>query len=224
MHGPLRRRDAIGDRGRRQHEPRRVAVKPADGERKVALLAFRRNAGRGAAAHHVDDDDRDLGADRETDAFGHQREARSRGRREGGHAAVRRADDHVDGGELVLGLQQRAADLRERGRHPFEQLGRRRDRVGGDEAHAAADRAQPRRLVAGDEPALAATRRAGRDAADAIDAAPRGDAPGERLEVGLRAARRRASTIRAARLPAPRRESPRARRRRRARPCWSSCP
>ena len=87
--------------------------------------------------------------------LGHQRESRAGGRRQRGHAAVRRADRHVDRGQLVLGLQQRAADLGQRRRHPFEQLGRRRDRIGGDEAHAAADRAVARGLVAADQPALA---------------------------------------------------------------------
>ncbi len=83
------------------------------------------------------------------------------GRGERGHAAVRRADRHVHRRELVLGLQQRAADLRQRRRHPFQQLGRRRDRVCGDEAHAAADRAVAGRLVAADLPALS-RRSAGR--------------------------------------------------------------
>ena len=108
------------------------------------------------------------------------------------------------GRELVLGLQQRAADLGQRGRHPFEQLGRRRDRIGGDEADAAADRAVARGLVAADEPALAGGP-ACRPECRGTPSMPRrrGDARARAPRDWPRAARRRASTIRAARLRAP---------------------
>ena len=49
--------------------------------------------------------------------------------------------------------------LAQRRRHPLEQFGRRRDRIGGDEADAAADRAVAGRLVAADQPARIARRR-----------------------------------------------------------------
>ena len=59
---------------------------------------------------------------------------------------------------------QRAAHLRERRAHPLQQFGGRRDRVGGDEAHAALDGAVAGGLVAGQQPARrrawAAVRRA----------------------------------------------------------------
>ena len=45
-------------------QPRRVAVQAADRKRQVALLALGGNAGRRAAAHHVDNDDRHFGTDR----------------------------------------------------------------------------------------------------------------------------------------------------------------
>ena len=152
---PGRRREAIGDRARRDDEARRVAVQAADGKRQVALLALGRDAGRRPAAHDVDDDDRHLGRDGQPDAFRHQRKTRSRRRGQRRHAAERRADDHVDRGEFVLRLQQRAADTGQRRRHPFEQLGRGRDRIGGDEADAAAQRARTGRFVAAEQPACA---------------------------------------------------------------------
>ena len=87
LHRPLRGRHAVGDRGRRQHQARRVAVQAADGERQVALLALGRDAGGRAAAHHVDDHDRHLGGDRQADGLGHQRQARAGGGGQRRHAA-----------------------------------------------------------------------------------------------------------------------------------------
>ncbi len=135
--------------------------------------------------------------------LGHQRQARAGGGRQRGHAAVGRADDHVDRGQFVLGLQQRAADLGQRRRHPFEQLGRRRDRVGGDEAHAAAHGAEAGGLVAADLPAPAGRRRRLCQAGQAV--ACRRPRPSRRA-VPCRlacSAPRRVSSWRAARLRAP---------------------
>ena len=56
-----------------------VAVRGvARGPQDVRLLRARRHAGRGAAALHVDDGDRDFGEVGEADELRHQRDARAR--------------------------------------------------------------------------------------------------------------------------------------------------
>ena len=124
-----------------------------DREIDVALLGLRGDAGRRPGAHHVDQDDRNFGRDREAQCFDHQREARARGDRHGGRAAIGRAERHVDRGEFVLAQHQPAAELEQMRRQPFDQIGRRRDRIAADEAHAAAQRAERERLIAADQPA-----------------------------------------------------------------------
>ena len=123
------------------------------------MLGFGRNARRRAGTHHVDHDDRDLAGGGKPQCFHHQRQARTGGRGQGRRSAVGRADDHVDGGQFVLGLKQHSAYFGQIGCEPFEDFRRRRDRIGGGKAHAAADRSEPGRLVAGYEPPLGAAYR-----------------------------------------------------------------
>ena len=151
---PLRGEHAVADRLRRQHQMRRVAVHAVDGDVQIGLFGLGRNAGRRSAAHHVDHDDGDFRRGGEPERLDHQRKPGAGGRGQRRRAAVRCADDHVDGGEFVLGLQQRAADFDQIGRQPFEDVGRRRDRIGGGETDAAADGAECGRLVARHQPAL----------------------------------------------------------------------
>ena len=162
MHRPLRGQQAVGNRQRRGHDMRRVAVQPVDGDVEVALLRLGGDAGRRPRSHHVDDDERDFRGHGEAEQFDHQRQAGTGRRRQRRHAAIARADDHVDRGQFVLGLHQHAAALRQRPRHPFQDLGRRRDRVAADEFDAAPQRAEARRLVAGDRPARPRAGSAGR--------------------------------------------------------------
>ncbi len=60
MHRPLCREQAVGDRQRRHHHMRGVAVQAVDGDVEVGLLRLGRDAGGRPAAHDVDDDERNL--------------------------------------------------------------------------------------------------------------------------------------------------------------------
>ena len=154
----------------------------------VALFALGRDAGGGATAHHVDHHDRHFGGDCQTDTLGHQCNAGSGGGCQRRHAAKRGADDHVDRCQLILGLDQCAAGLGQRRRHPFEQFGGRCDRIGGDETHAAAQGAKAGRLVAGDLPASGMRPRCGAwltQPRKAGDIAGRLHARAQRLQVGI---------------------------------------
>ncbi len=77
----------------------------------VGLLGAGRHAGRGAAALHVEDDRRDLGEIGEPDELLHERDAGAGGCGEGPGAVPGGADDDADGGELVLGLDDRVVAL-----------------------------------------------------------------------------------------------------------------
>ena len=133
---------------------RRIAVHAVDRDIQVALLGFGGNAGRGSAAHHVDDHDRVFGRGGQPERLDHQRKSGAGGRRQRRRAAIGCADDHVDRGELVFGLQQHPANLDQAGRQPFEHFGRRRDRIGGGKANAAADGAERGCFVARQQPTL----------------------------------------------------------------------
>ena len=77
----------------------------------IALLRAGRHAGRGAGALHVEDHRRDFGEIGEPQEFLHQRDAGAGGRGEGARAVPGGADHHADGGELVLGLDDRVFGL-----------------------------------------------------------------------------------------------------------------
>jgi hypothetical protein len=113
----------------------------------------------GPAAHDVHDHQRNLSRHRQAERLDHQREPRSRGRGHGRHAAERGADAHVDRGQLILGLDQAPADLRQMRRQPFLDLRRGRDRVSGAEAHPAAQGTQADSLVTRQQPARSGIRR-----------------------------------------------------------------
>ena len=93
----------------------------------------------------------------------HQRDAGSRGRREGARAVPAGADHHADRGKLVLGLDDGVAVLlvavraiaRAMPLECFGDRGGRRDRIPGAHRRAAIDRAERDRAVALDEDAVA---------------------------------------------------------------------
>ena len=121
-----------------------------DGGEQVALLDLRRLPGAGAAALHVDDDERDLGHHRQPDAFLLERVARARGDGHRAAAGVAGADGEGAGGDLVLGLVHEAADLLEALAQVVRGRGRRRDRVHGADVHARGQHAQRDGGVAAD--------------------------------------------------------------------------
>ena len=112
--GDLARRDhrieAVLDAAGRHHHLGRVAVAAVDRGEQVALLHLRRLPGAGAAALHVDDDERDLGHHRQPQALLLERIARARGDGHRAAAGVGGADGEGAGGDLVLGLVHEAAD------------------------------------------------------------------------------------------------------------------
>ncbi len=81
-----------------------VAVRGIGAGDHVALLGAGRHAGRGAGALDVHDHGRDLGEIGQADEFGHQRDARTRGRGEGPRPVPGRADHDADRGQFVLAL------------------------------------------------------------------------------------------------------------------------
>ena len=97
--------------GRQQQDMLGVAVRGIGADGQVRLLGPRRHAGRRAAALDVEDHRGDFGEIGEADEFLHQRDARAGGRGEGARAVPRRADDHADRRELVLGLDDGVAVL-----------------------------------------------------------------------------------------------------------------
>ena len=73
---------------------------------------------------------------RQTQTLEHQRQAGPGGGRQRRNAAERGADDHVDRGQLILRLQQAAAQLLQPRRQPLQQVTGRCDRVRCREADA----------------------------------------------------------------------------------------
>ena len=88
----------------------RVAVRGVGAQHQIALLRARRHAGGRAGALHVEDHRRHFGVIRQADELVHQRDAGTRGGCERARTRPARADDHADGRELVLRLE----DARER--------------------------------------------------------------------------------------------------------------
>ena len=88
-----------------------VAVRGVAAGEDVRLLGAGRHAGRGAAALHIDDGDRDLGEIGEADELVHQRDAGAGGGGEGARAVPAGAGDDADRGDLVFGLDDRVAVL-----------------------------------------------------------------------------------------------------------------
>ena len=160
-------RVALGDRRRQQQDVLGVAVRQARGKGDVALRGARRQARRGADTLDVEDHRRQLGVVGQPRELRHQRDAGARGRRHRAGAGPRRADDHAERGDLVLGLHDRERRLAGLGIHAvlaqvvdqrLAQRRRRRDRVprhDGDAGHQAAERGG---RVALDQDQVAASR------------------------------------------------------------------
>ena len=109
------------------------------------------------------------------------------GRRHRLHAGEGRSDDRADRGELVLGLDDRAACAG----HPFgkemQDLGRGRDRIAGEEPAACVERADRDRLVAGHQEARLGSLEAKTFVSDVVGhRSPEVPAGFERALVGLR--------------------------------------
>ena len=136
---PLQRRvEAVGRAARRDDRHGRLAVAAEERDVEVGLLGLGGHARGGAAALHVDDDQRQLGDDREAQHLRLERESRAGG---GGHAqgaAEGGADGGADAGDLVLGLVGHDPHVLEVG-GVLEDLGGRGDGVASQEDLAAGE-------------------------------------------------------------------------------------
>lgn len=88
-----------------------VAVRCVGGGKDVRLLRPRGHSGRRAAALYVEDHRGNLGEISEAKKFLHQRDARTRRRRESPCTVPRRPNDHADRRKLVLRLYDGIAVL-----------------------------------------------------------------------------------------------------------------
>ena len=123
---------------------RALAVPAEEHHQQVGLLGLRRHPGRGPGALDVEDHERQLERDRETDRLRLQHDAGAGGRRDPERAAERRADRRADRRDLVLGLERDDAELLLAGELLEDRRGRR-DRVGAEEER------QPGELRRGDQ-------------------------------------------------------------------------
>ncbi len=174
LEGVGRQCHRLADRGGREHRGPVVAVTVALGGLEVVGLAGPDAAEPRAAAHDVDEHDRDLGGGHVAHRLGHEADP-GRGRADEDAGPRRgRAEGHVDGPELRLGLDERPALLGHPAGHPFEELRLGRDRVAEVGVAAGADRGLGHRLVALHQ-----------DAAAGVARARRGGLPGVRRCGGL---------------------------------------
>ena len=132
----------------------RLAVAAEHRLEQVGLLGLGGQAGGGAAALHVDDDQGQLERDGQPDRLGLQGDARAARGGDADRAAEAGAERDADAGDLVLGLHGRDAVPLERGQG-VQDVGGRGDRVRAEhEGEAGAvrggDQAQRERGVAGD--------------------------------------------------------------------------
>jgi hypothetical protein len=105
----------------------------------------------GAGSHHVDNHARDLGHHRIAKVLLHQRKARTAGRRHRLKPAHRSADHRGDAGDLVLHLDEFAAQLGQLAGHDLGDLRRGRNGVSGKEAAPRCQGAQRRSVVSLDQ-------------------------------------------------------------------------
>ena len=120
--------EAVARRLRGDDRQRRLAVAAVHREQQVGLLGLGRQPGRRTAALHVDEDQRQLEADREAERLGLEVDA---GTARGGDAELtgeRAADGDTDRGDLVLGLHRAHTEVLVL-RQLVQDVGRRRDRV-----------------------------------------------------------------------------------------------
>ncbi len=135
---------------RRQNDARELPLRGTHHKQQVSLLGARRHAGRWARALSLDHDQRRLRHPRQSQGLYHQREAAARGRRHGPHAGVVGPDGHADGGDLVLGVLGDEPVTSSVGRHPLDDGGGRRHRVGRHEATATQESSQAESVIAVD--------------------------------------------------------------------------
>ena len=124
---------------------RRLAVAAVHREQQVGLLGLGRQAGRRAAALHVDEHHRQLEADREPDRLRLEVDAGTARAGDREAAGERGADRGARGGDLVFGLQRLHAEVLQL-RQLVQDVGRGRDRV------RRVEQRQLRLLRGGDEP------------------------------------------------------------------------
>ncbi len=137
-----------------EHDQGRIGVAAEHGLEEVGLLGLGRQAGRRAAALRVDDDERQLGRNREADGLGLERDAGAGAAGNAELAGIGGADRGADRGDLVLGLEGAHAERVEPGQR-MQDAGGRGDRVGAVEElepgePAALDQAVGQGLGAGD--------------------------------------------------------------------------
>ena len=89
----------------------RFAVAAENRHLEIRLLRLGRHAGRRTRALHVDDDERQLGGQRQPERLSLQREPRAGRGGEAEPAGIGRADGGAGGGDLVLGLKRPDAGL-----------------------------------------------------------------------------------------------------------------
>ncbi len=120
--------EAIGRAAGGDHGHRAFAVAAEHGLQQIGLLGLGRQTGARAAALHVDDDQRQLGHDRQADALPFQRDARPAGRRDRHRAAEGGADRGRHGRDFVFGLERAHAEILVPGQL-VQNVAGRRDRV-----------------------------------------------------------------------------------------------
>ena len=138
----------ILDIGRRQDNPRRIAVSAETGQVKVGLFDARRHAGGRTAPLHVNQHQWQLGHHRVAQGFGFQRNARTAGTGHRHAPRVARAQGHRNGGNLVLTLNKSAAVLGQLAPQQFHDVRPGCDRVAGAETNAGRDESVSERFVA----------------------------------------------------------------------------
>jgi len=186
-----RRVEAVARGLRRDDRHRRLAVAPEHRLQQVGLLGLGGQPGRGPAALHVDDDERQLQGDCQPDRLGLERDTGTRSRRDPKCPTETRAQRHADAGDLVLGLHRRHAVALE-GRERVQDVGGRGDRIRPEHQRQAGpvrggDQPERQRGIAGDV-AVGARRHRSRPHGirgnELLGGLAVGHAGGERLEVG----------------------------------------
>ncbi len=144
LEGQLREVEHLLRRGRRQHDGVGAAVAEAAAEQLDVRLLGPDVAQPRAAAHHVDDHPRHLGADHVAHPLQHQAEARRGGEGHAGQAGAAAAVHHVDRRHLAHRLDEVAAQRRQQPRHQLRALGGGGDGVAEEVAAARQQRADGR--------------------------------------------------------------------------------
>ena len=124
-----RRVKAVAGRTRRQYRNRRIGVTPVYGLVKIRLFRFGRQTGRRAAALRIDDYQRQLGVDSQSDGLGLERDTRPGTRGDTDGPAVGCADRRTNRGNFVFRLESAQAQSFVF-RQLVQQRGCRRNRIG----------------------------------------------------------------------------------------------